>query len=42
LSVAETTYARSRYTYIMNVLLLKEAAGTLAEADLEQIDGWLQ
>jgi outer membrane protein len=39
---AETTYSASRYQYIMNILLLKQAAGTLSDADLEQIDGWLQ
>jgi outer membrane protein len=39
---AETTYSRSRYDYIMNTLLLKQAAGTLGETDLEQVDGWLQ
>jgi outer membrane protein len=39
---AETTYSRSRYDYIMNTLLLKQAAGTLGEADLQQVDGWLQ
>jgi outer membrane protein len=39
---AETTYSRSRYDYILNILLLKQAAGTLAEPDLEQVDGWLQ
>jgi outer membrane protein len=39
---AETTYSRSRYDYILNVLRLKQAAGTLAEADVQQVDGWLQ
>ena len=29
---AETNYARSRYDYIVNVLKLKEAAGTLGDA----------
>lgn len=38
---AETTYSRSRYDYILNVLRLKEAAGNLADADIEQVDGWL-
>ena len=38
---AETNYARSRYDYIVNVLKLKEAAGTLTEADLQQVNGWL-
>jgi outer membrane protein len=39
---AETTYSRSRYDYILNVLLLKQAAGSLSEPDLQQVDGWLQ
>jgi len=39
---AETTYSQSRYQYILNVLLLKQAAGTLSAADLMEIDGWLQ
>lgn len=38
---AETTYARSRYDYILNILRLKQAAGTLAPEDLQEIDGWL-
>jgi outer membrane protein len=38
----ETTYSRSRYDYLLNVLTLKEAAGSLAIGDIEQIDGWLQ
>jgi outer membrane protein len=39
---AETTYARSRYDYILNVLRLKQAAGSLSADDLREIDGWLQ
>lgn len=39
---AETTYSRSRYDYILNVLRLKQAAGGLSVTDVEQIDGWLQ
>ena len=42
LSTAETSYSRSRYDYIMNVLTLKQAAGNLSETDVEQIDGWLK
>jgi outer membrane protein len=38
---AETTYSRSRYDYMINVLRLKQAAGSLSEADVEQVDGWL-
>jgi outer membrane protein len=39
---AETTYSRSRYNYILNVLRLKQAAGTLSVVDVEEVDGWLQ
>lgn len=42
LQLAETTYARSRYDYILSLLALKQAAGTLSEADLMQVDSWLQ
>ncbi len=38
---AERDYARSRYTYILDLLRLKQAAGTLTMADLEEINGWL-
>ena len=41
LFLAETQYARSRYDYLVNVLLLKQAAGTLTDADLKEINGWL-
>ena len=42
LSSAETSYSRSRYDYIMNVLSLKQAAGSLTVTDVEQVDGWLK
>jgi outer membrane protein len=42
LSNAETSYSRSRYDYIMNVLTLKQAAGNLSETDVEEVDGWLK
>jgi outer membrane protein len=42
LRVAETTYSRSRYDYMLNVLRLKQAAGNLSVEDLEQLDSWLQ
>jgi outer membrane protein len=38
----ETTYSRSRYDYILNVLRLKQASGSLSVMDVEQVDGWLQ
>lgn len=36
-----TNYYRSRYEYILNALLLKQAAGMLQIQDLEKIDQWL-
>ncbi len=41
LYTAITNYYSSRYAYIGNVLLLKQAAGTLRVQDLEEIDRWL-
>jgi len=38
---AQTNYARSRYDYIINVVRLKRAAGTLSAEDLEEVNGWL-
>jgi outer membrane protein len=42
LAVAETNYARSRYDYILNVLRLRLASGTLDAATLTEVNGWLQ
>ncbi len=42
LYAAITNYYQSRYDYIGNVLLLKQAAGTLRIQDLEEIDRWLE
>ena len=39
---ALTNYARSRYDYLLEVLRLKQAAGTLGEADLSDIEQWLK
>ena len=39
---AQTQYARSRYDYILNVLRLRQSAGSLSVDDVEQVDGWLQ
>ena len=39
---AQTNYARSRYDYILNVLQLQLAAGTLNRADLEEINSFLR
>lgn len=38
---AQTNYARSRYDYIINVLSLEQAAGTLDESRLTRVNGWL-
>jgi len=40
--LAERNYARARYDYILNLLRLKQAAGILAEMDLEGIARWLR
>jgi len=42
LFIAETNYLRSRYDYIINVLNLKQAAGTLSARDLAEIDSWME
>jgi outer membrane protein len=39
---AQRDYANSRYTYLVNALLLKQAAGILREADIEEVDAWLK
>ncbi len=41
LFLAETEFARSRNAYIVDVLRLKEAAGTLETRDIEVINSWL-
>jgi outer membrane protein len=38
---AQTTFARSRYDYIVNLLKLKISTGNLSEADLQEVNGWL-
>ena len=38
---AQTDYARSRYDYMMNVLKLQQAAGTLSQQSLEKINAML-
>ena len=42
LYAAITNYYQSRYDYIGNALLLKQAAGSLRIQDLEEIDRWLK
>jgi outer membrane protein len=39
---AQRDYARSRYDYVVNALLLKQAAGNLSADDLREVDGWLE
>lgn len=39
---AETSYAAARYEYLLNVLRLKQASGSLTEEDLAEIDSWLE
>ncbi|MDH5322223.1 MAG: TolC family protein, partial [Gammaproteobacteria bacterium] len=38
---AITLFYQARYDYLMNYLRLKQAAGDLSIADLEEIDRWL-
>ncbi len=43
LSLTELNLAQARYTYLLNTLRIKQAAGTLAPADLEALSkSWLQ
>ncbi|MDH3546725.1 MAG: TolC family protein, partial [Gammaproteobacteria bacterium] len=42
LYLAITNFYQSRYNYILNVLQLKQAAGTLQIQDLEDVDRWLK
>jgi outer membrane protein len=39
---ARRELAAQRYQYILSILDLKQAAGTLSEADLDQVNGWLR
>ena len=38
---AQRDYANARYDYIINLLTLKFYAGTLNEADIQMLNGWL-
>jgi outer membrane protein len=42
LRTAETSYSGARYNYLLAVLALKQASGSLGEADVMEIDGWLE
>jgi len=39
---ALNNYADARYQFMVNLLSLKQAAGTLAEADIEHVNQWLK
>lgn len=39
---ARRDHARARYDYVLNTLRLKEAAGQLALAELQQVNAWLK
>ena len=38
---AQTNYASSKYSYILDIIQLRLAAGTLDQKTLEEINGWL-
>ena len=42
LDAAITNHYKSRYDYIVNIFLLKQAAGMLRVQDLEEVDKWLK
>ncbi len=42
LFLAATDFLRARYDYVLNLLRLKQNAGTLGEKDLQQFNAWLQ
>lgn len=41
LLAAEVAYEQSRYSYITNLIVLKQVTGSLKRADLEAINNWL-
>ncbi len=42
LFTALTNYSRSRYDYVIDIITLKQAAGSLTRDDLKEINGWLK
>jgi outer membrane protein len=38
---AQRAYAAERHNYLLNLLRLRQAAGTLEVSDLEQVNRWL-
>jgi outer membrane protein len=41
LFLSQTQYSRSKYDYLINIIKLKLAAGTLSEDDVRLLNGWL-
>lgn len=41
LYASERNLAKARYQYILNLLMLKQTAGTINSADINEINGWL-
>jgi outer membrane protein len=39
---SRTNFARSRYDYMLNVLRLQQAAGSLSADSLDEVNGWLE
>jgi len=39
---AQTAYLDTRYSYLVNLIKLKQAAGTLKQEDIAALDQWLQ
>ncbi|MEE8093831.1 MAG: TolC family protein, partial [Gammaproteobacteria bacterium] len=39
---SRTNFARSRYDYMLNVLRLQQAAGSLSADSLDVVNGWLE
>lgn len=39
---AQSDYLRARYDYLLATLRLKQATGSLSEADISQVNSWLQ
>jgi outer membrane protein len=39
---AKRDLSSARYDYLLNMLRLKQAAGTLGESDVAQINSWLE
>ena len=42
LFIARSDFSSARYGYLLNILSLKRAAGTLSLEDLEQVNSYLQ